>query len=96
VIPFAVLLPLSVFAFGLVNKFVDGNVGLVLSLFCLFFNGGGVSGQALHIRYYRRLINELYIKVNMTYAACAAYLVDVMQSQSSEILAAMKFVVSFH
>ena len=29
----------------------------------------------------------------MTFAACAAYLVDVIQFQSSEILAAMKFVV---
>ena len=42
---------------------------------------------------HRRLINDLYIKVNMTYAACAAYLVDVLQSQSSEILAAMKSVL---
>ena len=37
-----------------------------------------------------------YIKVDMTYAACVAYLVDVMQSRSSEILAAVKFVLSFH
>jgi hypothetical protein len=35
----------------------------------------------------------IYIKVNMTFAACSAYLVDVMQSQSSEIMAAMKFVL---
>ena len=60
VIPFAVLIPLSVLGFGLVNKFVDGNGGLMLSLVCLFFNGAGVSGQALHIRYYRRLIYDLY------------------------------------
>ena len=31
----------------------------------------------------------------MTYAACAAYMVDVMQSRSSEILAAIKFVLFF-
>ena len=43
----AVIIPISLLAFGLVNKFVDGDLGLVLSLFCLFFNGGGVSGQAL-------------------------------------------------
>ena len=55
--PFAVLVSLSVLGFGLVNKLVDGNVGLTLSLVCLFFNGGGVSGRALHIGYYRRLIN---------------------------------------
>ena len=47
VIPFGVLLPLSVLGFGLVNKFVDGNVGLMLSLVCLFLNGGGVSGQCV-------------------------------------------------
>jgi len=73
VIPFAVLLPLSILGFGLVNKFVPGNVGLMLSLVCLFFSGSGV---------------------NMTFAACAAYLVDVMQSQSSEILAAMNVMYS--
>ena len=60
VIPFAVLLPLSVLGFGLVNKLVDGNVGLMLSLVCLFLNGGGVSGQSIHIRCYRRLISDLH------------------------------------
>ena len=35
------------------------------------------------------------IKVDMTYAACVAYMVDVMQSRSSEILAAIKFVTFF-
>ena len=49
-IPFAVLIPLSLLGFGLVNKFIDGNVGIVLSLVCLFFTGGGVSGTiVLHI-----------------------------------------------
>jgi hypothetical protein len=43
VIPFAVLVPVSVLCLGLVNRFVDGHVGLGLSLVCLFFNGGGVS-----------------------------------------------------
>ena len=47
ILPMAVLIPLTLLAFGLVNKFVDGNLGLMLSLVCLFFNGGGVSGQAL-------------------------------------------------
>jgi hypothetical protein len=45
VIPFAVLVPLSVLSFGLVNKLVDGTTGLAFSLVCLFFNGGGVSEQ---------------------------------------------------
>ena len=47
IVPMAVLIPLSLLAFGLVNKLVDGNQGLVLSLVCQFVNGGGVSGQAL-------------------------------------------------
>ena len=45
IVPLAAIIPLSLLAFGLVNKFVDGNSGLVLSLLCLFVNGGGVSGQ---------------------------------------------------
>ena len=45
VIPFAVLVPISVLCFGLVNKFINGNMGLGLSLVFLFFNGGGVSGS---------------------------------------------------
>jgi len=74
VIPFAVLLPLSVLGFGLVNRLVDGNVGIMLSLVCLFFSGGGV---------------------NMTFAACTTYLVDVMQSRrSSEVLAAINLMYS--
>ena len=32
------------------------------------------------------------IQVDMTFGTCAVYLVDVMQSRSSEILAAIKFV----
>jgi len=65
-IPFAVIIPLSVLTFGLVNKFVDGNLGLALSLVCLFSTGLGV---------------------DMTFGACVAYLVDVMHSRSSEMLA---------
>jgi hypothetical protein len=38
----------------------------------------------------------LYIQVDITFAICAVYLVDVMQSRSSEVLAAIKYVLSFH
>jgi len=41
-VPFAVLVPFSVLVFGLVNKFVDGPLGLFMSLICLFVNGLGV------------------------------------------------------
>jgi hypothetical protein len=38
---------------------------------------------------------DFYIQVDMAFAICAVYLVDVMQSRSSEILAAIKFVLFF-
>ena len=41
-------------------------------------------------------MNDVYIQVDMAFAVCSVYLVDVMQSRSSEILAAIKFVLSFH
>ena len=52
-IPFAVLIPISILCFGLINKFVDGSTGLVLSLVFVFFTGGGVSQKqsVLHISY---------------------------------------------
>jgi len=40
-IPLALIVPLPVIAFGFINKFVDGSLGLGLSLFCLFINGIG-------------------------------------------------------
>ena len=46
VIPFAILVPISVLCFGLVNRFIEGKMGLGLSLVFLFFNGGGVSEQS--------------------------------------------------
>ena len=42
-VPFAVLTPFSVLVFGLANKFIDGPVGLFISIICLFINGLGVS-----------------------------------------------------
>ena len=45
VIPFTILVPISVLCFGLVNRFVEGKIGLGLSLVFLFFSGGGVSEQ---------------------------------------------------
>ena len=92
-IPFAIIIPLSVLTFGLVNRFVDGNLGLGLCLVCLFSTGVGVSGR----RTFRRLINFylFYQKVDMTFGACVAYLVDVMHSRSSEILATIESVSFF-
>ena len=44
--PLALILPLSLLAFGLVNKFVDGILGVAFSFVCLFVNGGGVRGTS--------------------------------------------------
>ena len=41
------------------------------------------------------LMKFFTFKINMTFAACVAYVVDVMHSQSSEIMAAITF-VTFH
>ena len=42
-IPLALIVPLPVIAFGFINRFFDGSLGLGLSLLCLFINGIGVS-----------------------------------------------------
>ena len=46
IVPLALILPLSLLAFGLVNKFVDGILGVAFSFVCLFVNGGGVRGTS--------------------------------------------------
>jgi hypothetical protein len=52
---------------------------------------GGVYSPPSHFRR-----TNLYQKVDMTFGACVAYLVDVMHSRSSEVLATMEFVVFIH
>ena len=42
-IPLTLMVPLPVIAFGFINKFVDGSLGLFTSLLCLFINGIVVS-----------------------------------------------------
>ncbi|KAJ3513856.1 hypothetical protein NLJ89_g2715 [Agrocybe chaxingu] len=41
-IPFAIVVPIPILLFGFFNQYVDGTLGLVLCLVCLFFNGVGV------------------------------------------------------
>ena len=90
-IPLAIVVPLSVLTFGLVNKFIDGNLGLGLSLVCLFSTGAGVSGRTpWHIR--SPPSSNYYQKVDMSFGAFVAYLVDVMHSRSSESLATFESV----
>ena len=42
-IPFALIVPIPLVLYGLANQFVDGTLGLVLCLICLYINGIGVS-----------------------------------------------------
>ena len=44
-IPFAVVVPIPVLAFGVINQYVDGRPGLIGCLICLFLNGLGVSAN---------------------------------------------------
>jgi len=39
------LIPFSIASFGVANAYVDGTLGLVLCLVCLFINGIGVSSK---------------------------------------------------
>jgi len=41
-LPFALLVPVPLVIYGLVNQFVDGKVGLYICLACLYVNGVGV------------------------------------------------------
>ncbi|KIM49868.1 hypothetical protein M413DRAFT_117885 [Hebeloma cylindrosporum] len=41
-IPFAVLVPIPLVGFGVINQYIDGRAGLIGCLVCLFFNGLGV------------------------------------------------------
>ncbi|PPQ80690.1 hypothetical protein CVT25_001822 [Psilocybe cyanescens] len=42
IVPMAILVPISLIAYGVVNHFVDGQLGLTICLACLFLNGLGV------------------------------------------------------
>jgi len=48
-LPFLVIIPVPLVLFGLVNRFVDGMPGLIISLACLFVNGVGVGGFSCFI-----------------------------------------------
>lgn len=41
-LPFALLAPIPLLVYGLVNQYVDGPVGLAICLLCLFISGMGV------------------------------------------------------
>lgn len=80
-----VLIPLSVTLAGFTTTYVDGMVGLVINLVCLFTNGMGVS--------YSRLpdiptTDAGTHQVDMVLTPIGAYTVDVMPSRSAEVMAA--------
>lgn len=43
------LVPLSILCAGFITEYVDGPLGLILNLFCLFVNGVGVRSDLIYI-----------------------------------------------
>ena len=84
-IPFAVVVPIPVLAFGVINQYVDGRPGLIGCLICLFLNGLGVSANRDN---WQCTLITRHVQIEMAFGPCAAYLVDVMHSRSAESLAA--------
>ncbi|KAF5386894.1 hypothetical protein D9615_002116 [Tricholomella constricta] len=82
------LVPLSVLSFGLVNQFVDGTHGLILTLICLFVNGVGVGHIRLRSFNATTTLTWILDQVQMVLGPTAAYLIDIMPSRSAETVAA--------
>ena len=79
------LAPLSVLFSGLITQFVDGKVGLVLNLICLFLNGFGVRAvQCDSIIPYL----SFFVQVDVVLSPSAAYCVDAVHARSAETMAA--------
>ncbi|KAH0830224.1 MFS general substrate transporter [Lanmaoa asiatica] len=79
-----VLIPVSVTLAGFTTTYVDGIVGLVINLVCLFTNGVGVS-RLPDIPGTDASIHQ----VDMVLTPIGAYTVDVMPSRSAEVAAAI-------
>ncbi|KAH0830188.1 major facilitator superfamily domain-containing protein [Lanmaoa asiatica] len=79
-----VLIPVSVTLAGFTTTYVDGTVGLVINLMCLFTNGIGVSRfpdiSGTHANIHQ---------VDMVLTPIGTYTVDIMPSRCAEVSAAM-------
>ncbi|KDQ59898.1 hypothetical protein JAAARDRAFT_126502 [Jaapia argillacea MUCL 33604] len=62
-----ILVPMSILLSGLVTQFIEGRLGLILNLVCLFVNGIGI---------------------DFVLSPSSAYYIDVMHSQSAQVMAA--------
>ncbi|KAG8217168.1 major facilitator superfamily domain-containing protein [Butyriboletus roseoflavus] len=79
-----VLVPASVTLAGFTTAYVDGMVGLVINLVCLFTNGMGVS------RFPDNSGTDASThQVDMVLTPIGAYTVDVMPSRGAEVMAAI-------
>jgi uncharacterized membrane protein len=83
--------PLSVGLSGLVTTYIAGPLGLVLNLLCLFMNGVGVS-HTLIKSFLRQ--DLLFTQVDFVLTPIGSYNVDVVQSRSAEVIAAVTWVAS--
>ena len=78
------LIPVSVTLAGFTTQYVDGTIGLVISLVCLFANGIGVS-RSLDISDTDASIHW----VDMTLTPIGACTVYIMPGRSAEVMAAI-------
>jgi hypothetical protein len=84
----ALFVPVSVLLFGFVTQYVEGKVGLVVNLVCLFVNGFGV--RRCTITYRRTWFPDAYGQVDIVLSPSATYFVDAVHDRSAEMMAANK------
>lgn len=87
ILPLLIVIPGSILVLGLAGKYLEGTLGLVITLLCLFFNGMGVRYISMTLTNYAHY-TLTHPQVDMTFGPLSAYLVDVIQSRSAESLAA--------
>jgi len=79
-----------VLIFGLTVQYIDGKLGLIIVLLCLFANGIGVSpGPA-------SLVFAIYIQdsqVDLVLSPVGTYTVDVLHDRSAEVMAAGRYLL---
>jgi hypothetical protein len=84
-----VFVPLSVGLSGLITTYIPGPLGLALNLLCLFMNGVGVSQTLVDPFSLSRLY---FTQVDFVLTPIGSYNVDVVQSRSAEVIAAVTWV----
>ena len=67
-------IPLSIALFGIANAYIDGTLGLVICLVCLFINGIGVGFRRFHdragVRTNQRLALRVFLGLEKNMMSC--------------------------